>query len=100
MTNEKWQETIKTIKDQFEVDEEFNGEIENFPGATFEGIVFLTPMGKMKATRTKRPKVTDKKEEGDDKTEYILSEDEFVYDVEVHKWNEIQDNWIRTSIDF
>lgn len=99
MKDEQWQEIVEKIKNQFEVEEEFEGDLDNLPDASFAGIVFFAPEAKLKITRTKRPVVLDKKTHfanrggSNVKVDYIYSNDEFVDSIEVHRWNEQTQEW-------
>jgi hypothetical protein len=106
MTDDKWSDVLAKIREDFSVEEEFDGEVENIPGATFSGIVFFTPAAKMKVTRTKRPRVIDKKTSysnrvgGQVHVDYVYSETEFVDDLEIHQWSDAANDWIRATADF
>lgn len=105
MLDEKWTEVIEGIKKSFEIEEEYDGELENIPGATFEGIVFFMPDGKHKLVRTKRPKVLNKKTQfanrigSEVQVEYEYSEDEFVDNVEFFIWDDIEQDWRKKDFD-
>lgn len=106
MTDDKWQEIVEKIKSDYDLEEEFQGEIENIPEATFAGVVFFSPAGKYKVTRTKRPKVIDKKTQysnrvgGEMRVDYVYSDNEFVDDLEVHKWNDLEQDWVKAGMEF
>ncbi len=103
MTDDKWSDVIENIRQKFQVEEEFDGEIDNIPGATFAGIVFYVGDRKYKVTRTKRPRVVDKKSNysnrigGTVKVDYVYSEDHFVDDLEIHEWSELAQDWMKAS---
>ena len=90
MTEEKWEQLIGRVKDEFDNVEHqtLDGEHER---ETIEEIIFDGPMGKMRVTRTKKPRVLEQKTHysnrigGDMSVERVLSDDEFVDTVEVYK---------------
>ncbi|PIR94403.1 hypothetical protein COT97_01700 [Candidatus Falkowbacteria bacterium CG10_big_fil_rev_8_21_14_0_10_39_11] len=106
MLDEKWTQILEGIKTAFEVEEEYDGQVENIPGATFEGIVFFMPDGKHKLVRTKRPKVLNKKTQfsnrigSDVQVDYEYSEDEFVDDMGFFIWNELEQDWREKEFNF
>jgi hypothetical protein len=103
MTEEQWEETIDRIKKNFDVEEELDGDIENIPRATYQGIIFDSPHGKMKVIRNKRPKVLDKKTTysrragGETSVDYVYSDDEYVDEVEVSKWDDYEQDWVKAE---
>jgi hypothetical protein len=95
MTDDSFESALKNIHDNFEVEEDFEGEIENLPGATFRGVVFFTPQGKFKVVRSLRPRVVSQSVNGD--CEY--SKGDFIDEVEVSKWSERSLEWERASLE-
>jgi hypothetical protein len=99
MDDEKWQDTIGRIQDDFEVLEHETKELDDSPGS-MEIIVFKSPAGKMKLERTTKPLVLDKKALGSKRigsqttVEYIYSETEKVHTMKAFKWDETQQGWI------
>lgn len=91
MTSEKWNDIKTMIQDKFELLEDKTEPYEMKVGldetqkvGDKEVIVFNSPMGKVKLEYITKPVIIDKKEHYNkrmgtaSKTEYILSEDEFV----------------------
>lgn len=100
MQDEKWQNLVGRVKDEFEVlDEDKNNlpEVES-PGFV-EFIIFNGPLGKIKLERTTRPIVLDKKTMGSRRiggetaVEYIYSDTEFSHKFKAYKWEENNDEW-------
>jgi hypothetical protein len=95
MTDDSFESALKNIRDNFKVEEEFEGEIENIPGATFRGIVFFAPLGKFKVVRSLRPRVVGHSQGLD----FDYSKSDFIDDVEVSKWSERLEDWERASLE-
>jgi len=99
MQDEKWQEILGKVKDNFEVLEEDKEELDPGPGEV-EYIIFIGPLGKMKLERTSRPVVLDKKGIGSRRigsqasVEYIYSETDKSHTFKAYKWGEEQDDWV------
>lgn len=116
MLEDKWQEIKDKIGNDFEVLEHETESLEdvaNGPtsakapaGGEVEILIFNSPLGKMKVTRTKKPKVLDKKTfysnraGGAVNVEYEYSETETVDNVEVFKWDDFSDNWKKADLSF
>ena len=83
MQPDRWEDVKGIIKDQFEVIDESEGEIEDIPRSRVERMEFEGPLGKMKVEFETKPIVLDKKTTyskrmGDTAAvEYIYSEDEY-----------------------
>ncbi len=98
MIDEKWKETIGTIKDQFTVFEHKREQLEESPGE-LEYIVFASPLGKVKLERRKRPLVLNKKALGSKRiggrTQVVLqySDTEFVDTLKAYKFEESIQDW-------
>ncbi|OIO49536.1 MAG: hypothetical protein AUJ34_01065 [Parcubacteria group bacterium CG1_02_41_12] len=90
MMQEKWEQVIGRIKDEFDVQthQTLDGERER---ETIEEIIFNGPIGVMRLTRTKRPRVLEEKTLYSNRAgssmsvERVYSDDEFVDTVEVFK---------------
>jgi len=90
MTDEKWEQLIGRVKDEFDVIEHqtLDGERER---ETIEEIVFNGPIGKMRVARSKRPRVLEQKTHysnrigGDMGVERVYSDDEFVNTIEISR---------------
>ncbi len=99
MQDEKWQDIIGRVKDDFEVLEHETKELDSNPGSV-EYIIFNGPLGKMKLERTTRPLVLDKKGLGSrrigsqTKVEYIYSDTEETHTFKAYKWDEGQEDWV------
>lgn len=99
MTEEKWQDIIGQIKDEFKVLEQRTEALENMPGQV-EYIIFEGPVGKMKLEFTTKPLVLDKKGLGSrrigsrTKVEYIYSDTEKVHTFKAYKWDEARNEWV------
>jgi hypothetical protein len=105
MDDEKWQDTIGRIQDDFEMLEHATKELEEGPGSV-EYIVFNGPLGKMKLARTTRPLVLDRKAIGSKrigsqtKVEYIYSDTEKVHTLKAYKWDDGQQDWVEIERGF
>ena len=107
MTDERWQEVISQIKDNFKVLAERQEDLAKEPGGgTVEVIEFIGPLGKMKLERTTQPKILDKKTIGsrrigsDTKVEYIYSDTELVHRFKAFKWNETDNIWVEVEREY
>lgn len=105
MYDDKWFDVLDKIKEDFELIEQKTETIENIPNSKVETVIFVSPAGKMKLVRTTRPRVLDKKTVYSNRAgssmnvNYIYAENEFTYQLEVYKWDEISDDWIKARID-
>lgn len=99
MQDDKWQDIVGRVKDDFEVFEHETAELGEMPG-TVEYIVFKGPLGKMKLERTSRPLVLDKKALGskrigsDTYVEYIYSDTEKTHTFKAYRWDDGQNDWV------
>lgn len=106
MKQEKWEEIKGKIKDQFEVIEEKKeplmirvGLEDSQKAGDKDIIIFQSPIGKVKLEYLIKPVILDKKEHFSKRagtsarTEYELSETEFVRRMEAYKWNEADQDW-------
>jgi len=106
MTDEKWQDIIAKIKDNFEL---LDHRTQNLPQEQGRGEVeiveFNGPLGKMKLERTTQPLVIDKKTIGSRRigsettVEYIYSDTEKVHKFKAFKWEEDRDNWVEMQME-
>lgn len=105
MTDEKWQDTIATIKEKFGIIEQSKEEITEEGGGTVEKIVFNGPLGKMMLERIVRPLIIGKKTTGSKRigswtrVDYIFSDTEKVHKLKVYKWNSNQNVWEEIKIE-
>lgn len=103
MNDEKWQDLLDKVNN-FEVEDRYSEDIEDIPNAKQEIVIFNSPMGKIKLVRVTKPKVLDKKtlyssRAGSDiKVEYEYSEDEMVSSLEIYKFDELEQDWVKASI--
>ncbi len=103
MTNDRWLDLLDKISN-FEQEERFTEEIEDIPNGKREIVIFKSPVGRIKLIRTTKPRVLDKKtiysaRSGSDmKVEYVYSEDEMVDNLEILKFDTIEDDWVKASI--
>ena len=110
MQDEKWAELIYNLEAKF-------GELERKTQTTVskddagherktseEWLIFKTPMGKMKLSRITRPMIIDKKfhythsTKSKGKVEYIMSDTEKSYNVQLSKWDELKNDWQEVQI--
>lgn len=101
MTDEKWLDTVATIKDKFPVLEEGKEDLSEEEGRGFrEFVIFNGPLGKMKIERTTKAVIIGKKTIGSKRmgsqavVEYIYSDTEKSQKFKAYKWDDGQDDWI------
>ncbi len=106
MTDEKWQETIGHIKDNFKVTAEQTQDLPEGEGPGIEEIVeFIGPLGKMKLERTTRPLILDKKTIGsrrigsETKVKYIYSDTEKIHKLKAYRWSDDDGSWVEIILD-
>ncbi len=103
MTEEKWNNIVGQIKDNFEVEDEGGEHLDEHGGIDMEYIVFAGPLGKMKLEFITKPVVLDKKTTysrrigSATKVDYIYSKSEKTSRLVAYKWDEGRDDW--TEID-
>lgn len=104
MTDEKWQEVIGQIKDNFKVVSEATQDLAIEQGqGIVEVIEFIGPLGKMKLERTTRPLVVDKRTIGSrrigsqTKVEYIYSETEKIHKLKAYRWSDDSGDWLEIA---
>jgi len=99
MTEEKWEQIIGMVKDQFELEDEGENSIEDVPDGKVQFIIFQGPLGRMKLEYITKPVILDKKTIGsrrigsDTKVEYIYSDDEMSHTFKAYKWDEASNEW-------
>jgi len=103
MNRDKWYNIISNIKEKFEIEEEFKGEVgEDIPGEK-QTIIFATPMGRFKLEWVEKPrtigeKTTFARRTGSHiKVEKKYSEDELVNYMKAFKWD--GDDWEEIKAD-
>ncbi|MFA6254865.1 MAG: hypothetical protein WC675_02375 [Patescibacteria group bacterium] len=105
MTDEKWQNTIAQVKDNFEVIDHRTEDLpEEIGPGTAEIIEFKGPLGRMKLERTTKPLVLDKKTIGsrrigsDTRVEYVYSDTEKVHKFKAYRYDPAGDNWVEMEM--
>jgi hypothetical protein len=105
MTDERWLDTIATLKDKFPVLEEGKEDLQEEEGRGFrEFIVFNGPLGKMKIERTTKAVVLGKKTLGSKRmgsqasVEYIYSDTEKSHKFKAYKWDNGQGSWTEITL--
>lgn len=99
MTDERWEQIIDLIKQNYQIKEIDKGYLPEIENATYEFVVFECPLGKFKITRKKRHRVIDRKTHfsnrigSDVKVDYVYSMNEFIDNLEVLKWDEMVQDW-------
>lgn len=99
MTNEKWQNILGNIKDNFKYENEFKERLDEEGGIDIESIEFQSPMGRIRLEHITKPVVLDRKTTyskrigSETKIDYIYSPDEKVQKLIAYRWDEGQDNW-------
>ena len=98
MNDQRWEEVLRRLDKQFgqlEFDETEDEETR----AVVESVVWQSPQGKMKLTRTTRPLVVDKKlhysnrSGGGSYVEYVYSDTETSSRVRLFRWSEAMSDW-------
>lgn len=103
MSDEKWDNLIGTIEEKFGIEEEIDEDTAE--GGIIEGVIFKSPLGKMKIERISMPKVIDKKTLYSNRpgsatrVDYVYSDTETVKKIKVYKWDKGQDDWVEISGD-
>ena len=106
MTDEKWQQVIGQIKDNFELIDQRTEDLPEDEGpGSVEIVEFNGPLGKMKLERTSRPLVLDKKTIGsrrigsDTTVEYVYSDTEKVHKFIAYRFDENNQNWVEMEME-
>lgn len=100
MNQDKWEQIIGMVKDQFEVEDEGEESVEDIPDSILNFIMFQGPVGRMRLEYIIKPVIIDKKTIGsrrigsDTKVEYIYSEDEMSHTFKAYKWDEGDQKWV------
>ena len=110
MTQEKWDEVVERIKatskvlrhekePNYKVVTNIDGSKESVQVGTQEELEFEGPLGKMKITRTERPKVEEQVIHAHRKTEGAqieskYSDTEIVSEEKLYKFDDILDDWV------
>lgn len=99
MQDEKWQDILAKIKDNYEVLETDTEDLDPGPGQV-EYIIFNGPLGKMRLERITKPVVLEKKGIGSRRigsqatVEYKYSDTEKTHRFTAYKWEDDQDDWV------
>lgn len=103
MQPEKWVSIVGNIKDKFPVKEEGKEHFDDEGGVDLEFIEFEGPLGLMRLEHICRPIVLDKKTTysrrigSETKVDYVYSETEKSYVLNVYKWDDSQDDWVEVD---
>ena len=98
MTKERWEDIKTNIKQNFEIKDEYEQELD--PGIA-ELIEFIGPKGRMLVSFSTKPKLLDKKTSfsnragSDVKVEKVYSESEMDSYFDAYTWSEPKDDWIK-----
>ena len=101
MTEEKWEEMKEELARRFTIEEESVEDLiqEKEEGSlkvgTAEYLIFVSPFGRTKLAREKRPviKYTSSHRTGHADAEHDHDAPEFSYKIKVYKWVESDDEW-------
>ncbi len=100
MTQEKWEEILGTIKDNFKYKNESREHLDEEGGVDVHSIEFNGPLGRMRLEYIIKPVVLDKKTTyskrigSETKVDYVYSPDEKTNKLMVYKWDDGQDSWV------
>ena len=100
MTDEKWENLLEMIKQQFQVLDKGVEDLVDTKGVR-EFIIFYGPLGKMKLERTSKPRVIDKKVYSSRRIgaavreELVYSKTELIHQFEAYHWDEKQNDWLK-----
>ena len=98
MNDQRWEEVLRRLDKQFG-DLEFDEVEDETTHAVVESVVWASPAGKMRLTRTTRPLILDSKRHFSNRAgagshvEYTFSKSEITQKVRLYKWNELQNDW-------
>jgi hypothetical protein len=98
MNDQRWEEVLKRLDRQFG-GLEFDETEEEETQTVTESVVWLSPQGRMKLTRTTRPLVVDKKLHyssrigGSSHVEYVYSKTESSSRIRLFRWSDAMSDW-------
>jgi hypothetical protein len=98
MNEQRWEEVLKRL-DRLFGDLEFDEVEDEESHSVVESVVWTSPQGRMKLTRTTRPLVIDKKTHfssrigGGTHVEYVYSTTESTSRVRLYRWDEPAHDW-------
>ncbi len=99
MNPEKWKEIMGNVLDNMEVEESDKYTSDDENGGEIEYIIFQSPLGRTKLEFVSKPLIIDKKTiysnriGSGTKVEYVYSDTEKTYKLNVYKWDEDRDYW-------
>lgn len=103
MTDDRWADTIDRIVERFTILERGVEEIPDIPRGRREMITFTTPMGRVRLTRTTKPRtigqraLTSRRFGGSVRVEMLYDHDDLVHVLTAERWDESSNAWV--SID-
>jgi len=103
MNQERWQEILGNIKDNFELEDEGKIHLDDEGGVDIEFAEFMGPLGKMRLEFISKPVVLDKKTiyskriGSETKVDYVYSEEEKSHQLIAYKWSDDQDDWVEVE---
>lgn len=98
MTQEKWDELVGRVKDDFTVEEE-REEYDPETRATISSVVFRGPLGRLKIERVVKPRVIGQRAVGGSKfgagktIERVFSDEETIDAFRAYRWDEARGAW-------
>jgi len=98
MNDQRWEEVLRRLDKQFG-DLEFEDSEDDETKAISESVIWTSPAGRMKLTRSTRPLILDSKRHFSNRAgagshvEYTFSKTEITQKVRLYKWNELQNDW-------
>jgi len=98
MNDQRWEEVLRKLDRQFG-DLEFDEVEDEETHAVVESVLWRSPMGRMKLSRTTRPLVVDKKLHysnragGGSHVEYVYSDTETTSRIRLYRWSDPLSDW-------
>src|SRR5262249_40556322 len=98
MNDQRWEEVLRRLDKQFG-NLEFDETEDEETHAVIESVVWESPAGRMRLTRTTRPLVVDKKLHysnragGGSHVEYVYSKTESTSRVRLYRWSDAANDW-------
>jgi hypothetical protein len=105
MQKEKWLDIKDSLRDKFNIVEENKEIIEGIPNASREIIIFASPMGKIKLVFEFKPRILDRKTLFSNRAgasmsvQYEYSDNEFVGDLRIFKWDDCEQDWVKAQLE-
>lgn len=100
MTQERWQEILGQVKDNFKIEKQETQHFEEEGGVDLEYVIFHGPLGLMKLEFESLPVILDKKTSYSNRIgsttqiDYIYSPDEKNHKLYAYKWDEVTEEWV------